>query len=58
MENIVLAEQSIFEHHEFYQTITTVLSSMGILAPMIYSMMYFTFHVELTNCTDSGKTIE
>ena len=56
MENIVQS-QSIIDNYEFFQTITTVISSMGILGPVLYSVMYFMFHVELTSCTDSGKTI-
>ena len=46
----------IVYHPEFFQTITTVGSSIGIASPILFGVMYLLNQIDLSNCTGSGKT--
>lgn len=42
---------------EFFQTITTVGSAIGIASPIIFGIMYLLNQIDMSNCTGSGKTV-
>ena len=47
----------LLAHPEFFQSITTVGSSIGIATPFLFAFMYLLNSIDLSTCTGSGKTL-